>query len=323
MPQSGVLHITADNGYEVWLNGEYVGGAQVMGDWQNSNRTEPFVHSQGWQSVENYDVSAKLQKGANTLIVTAANEYRGALDNEETGTAESNPAGVIFELKATSNIACSNDDDGDDGPVCSEYAISFTSVPQHVAPGSSFTVSGTLNPSEGTEDLSGKTVMVDGVAVSVSGNSWTTQLTAPETTGDHLVTASYVNPCEATFSKSTTVDVKTPSPARGATMGGYCGDGWHKENGQCVENPKPKPAPEEHHETQSSGLDVTKETPIVEDKKAPDPTVPLDLAAHNDDGSLLTGNVAGAGMGASWIWLLILAGVIVAGLGIYAYRRHK
>ncbi|MDI6450912.1 alpha-L-rhamnosidase N-terminal domain-containing protein [Anaerobaca lacustris] len=95
---SGQLRITADNGYEVNINGNFVGDAQVYGDWKTSNFTQAFVDVDGWQSVETWDVTGFLQGGANTMSIVAANEYMGPLDGQSNGTVDSNPAGLIFEL---------------------------------------------------------------------------------------------------------------------------------------------------------------------------------------------------------------------------------
>jgi hypothetical protein len=97
-PTVGTLYITCDNGYEAWLNGVLVGSAQLGAGWEASNRTESFVNSDGWQSVEGWPVSGLLVHGTNTLIVKAANEYAGPLDNGPDGTIDGNPAGLIFQL---------------------------------------------------------------------------------------------------------------------------------------------------------------------------------------------------------------------------------
>ncbi|MCK9356124.1 MAG: hypothetical protein M0R22_03100, partial [Dehalococcoidia bacterium] len=104
-PGEGDLWITVDNGYEVYLNGTFVGTAQVHNvngtDWQDSLRYEAWVNGHGWESVEHFDVSALLVSGVNTLIIETANEYMGQADNQITGTVSANPAGLIFELTYT------------------------------------------------------------------------------------------------------------------------------------------------------------------------------------------------------------------------------
>jgi hypothetical protein len=54
-----------------------------------------------WTSVEAWNVSALLVHGTNTLTVTGVNEYMGELDGEPTGTIDTNPAGLIFQLDLT------------------------------------------------------------------------------------------------------------------------------------------------------------------------------------------------------------------------------
>jgi Mor family transcriptional regulator len=102
-PSSAILHITADNGYQVWVNGNPVGSAQVapVPGWATSNLKEASLNSQGWQTVESYTVNpAFFNVGANTLEVLAGNEYFDTDDsgNPSSGTASNNPGGVIFEL---------------------------------------------------------------------------------------------------------------------------------------------------------------------------------------------------------------------------------
>jgi hypothetical protein len=96
-PTAGTLHITCDNGYQAWLNGNLVGSDGLFPGWETSNRTNSFVYG-GWTTVEAWDVSGLLKTGTNTLIVKAANEYHGTLDGETLGTIDNNPAGLIFQL---------------------------------------------------------------------------------------------------------------------------------------------------------------------------------------------------------------------------------
>jgi len=99
-PTGGTLYITCDNAYEVYLNDTItsVGRAQFGTGWETSNLTKAYVDTTHWQSVENYDVSALLQRGTNILVIKAANEYMGTLDDQADGTVDSNPAGLIYEL---------------------------------------------------------------------------------------------------------------------------------------------------------------------------------------------------------------------------------
>ncbi|MFC1789777.1 PKD domain-containing protein, partial [Patescibacteria group bacterium] len=98
IPGTSTLYITADNGYEVSINGSVVGDAQVSGDWETSDLTQSFVDTTNWQSVETLDVTSNLHTGANVLNVTVANEYMGPLDGQANGTIDSNPAGLIYKL---------------------------------------------------------------------------------------------------------------------------------------------------------------------------------------------------------------------------------
>jgi len=105
-PNGATLHMTVDNGYAVWINSHLVGCAQVepawadpcigcCEGWETSGLTESFVHTDGWDNVETYTIPASsLVAGTNTLVILAANEQMDG------GTAGSNPAGLIYWLKA-------------------------------------------------------------------------------------------------------------------------------------------------------------------------------------------------------------------------------
>lgn len=97
-PTSGTLHITCDNGYEVYLNGTFVGSAQLGAGWETSNLTQTYVDTDNWQSVESYNVLSMLKPGINVLLIKAANEYMGSLDGQSDGAISSNPAGLIFKM---------------------------------------------------------------------------------------------------------------------------------------------------------------------------------------------------------------------------------
>lgn len=96
---SGDIYITADNGYELCLNGEFVGSDQLEAGWRTSDLTENYVHSQGWQDVEHYDISDYLHAGDNVFNIGTANEYMGPNDGQQYGTIDTNPAGLIYEAK--------------------------------------------------------------------------------------------------------------------------------------------------------------------------------------------------------------------------------
>jgi uncharacterized repeat protein (TIGR01451 family) len=95
---SATLYITCDNGYEAYLNDQFVGSAQLGAGWRTSDLTESYVNSSGWQSVESWDITALLQSGSNTLDIGTANEQMDG------GTIDSNPAGLIFEIVITYDI---------------------------------------------------------------------------------------------------------------------------------------------------------------------------------------------------------------------------
>lgn len=100
IPKGGKLTITCDNGYEAYLNGALVGGAQVSYGWLYSNLKEGYVKTSGWQTVNEYDVSDLLSSGTNTLLIHAANEYFNTDDygNPWPGTVSNNPGGLIYAL---------------------------------------------------------------------------------------------------------------------------------------------------------------------------------------------------------------------------------
>lgn len=97
-PTGGTLYITADNGYEVSVNGTLVGSAQVFDsggtDWEDSDLGGTYINGSAgtWTSVESYDVSSHLSKGTNTLTVLGANAQQSG------GSVTGNPGGVIYEL---------------------------------------------------------------------------------------------------------------------------------------------------------------------------------------------------------------------------------
>lgn len=114
-PVSGILYITTDNGYEAVMNSQLIGSAQLAGDWKNSLLREPRYDSygnilvagvsrQGWQSIEQYDITKKLLSGANILHITGVNEEMsnriidGFQDSSFNGTVDDNPGGLIYKL---------------------------------------------------------------------------------------------------------------------------------------------------------------------------------------------------------------------------------
>ena len=101
-PTAGTIYITCDNGYELRVNGTLVGSAQLGANWRTSNLTESFVHTDTWKSVESWNITSYLVRGANHIEIATANEYYGPLDGQSNGTIDINPAGLIFEA----NITC-------------------------------------------------------------------------------------------------------------------------------------------------------------------------------------------------------------------------
>jgi hypothetical protein len=88
-PVSGTLWITADDGYDVSVNGASVGNHGLLTGWRTSDLKYAYVPGHGiWKSVEKFDISSRLVQGTNTLFVQTANRYMGC-DNPvfvKTGT---------------------------------------------------------------------------------------------------------------------------------------------------------------------------------------------------------------------------------------------
>jgi hypothetical protein len=108
IPQSGMLHITADNCVEVWVNGVYLNRsatAKVAG-WELTNLHEASVATNGWQTVNHWAVpAASLALGANTITILAANEYYWTDDGNTPSPPyvaspyrQQNPGALIFKL---------------------------------------------------------------------------------------------------------------------------------------------------------------------------------------------------------------------------------
>ena len=98
VPTVGTLKITADNAFEASVNGSVVGDSEnLFGDWRTSDLTESYVAASSigvssWATVRTFDVLGYLLAGANSLAVTGVNEQA------DSGTIDSNPAGVIYRL---------------------------------------------------------------------------------------------------------------------------------------------------------------------------------------------------------------------------------
>jgi hypothetical protein len=79
---SGSIDITADNGYELSVSGNPIGGDGSM-------------HINGpdykeWSTIETYDITSAITSGTNTISVRALNWFSG-------GSSSSNPAGFTFK----------------------------------------------------------------------------------------------------------------------------------------------------------------------------------------------------------------------------------
>lgn len=93
LPVRGSISITADNGYEIAMNGTMIGSAQLTTEdgWPGSIPVVP-AGADEWKTVEHWDLLDQLVEGENVLSVTGVNFARpvGA-------TINNNPAGVIYE----------------------------------------------------------------------------------------------------------------------------------------------------------------------------------------------------------------------------------
>lgn len=102
-PTGGTLWITADNGYEAYLNDTLVGSDGLSGDWRSSDLTESYVTTAmaAWSSVENYSLTGLIE-GDNTFDFATANEYFNTDDGHgAAGAVDSNPGGLIYEAEIT------------------------------------------------------------------------------------------------------------------------------------------------------------------------------------------------------------------------------
>lgn len=89
----GSLQITADNAYEILLNGTVIGADGVL---------DPGSIDLSWTSIETYPFNA--QPGVNEILIRAIN-YRDSFDRND---PQLNPAGVVFSAEITY----------DKGPTC-------------------------------------------------------------------------------------------------------------------------------------------------------------------------------------------------------------
>ncbi|MDD1670163.1 MAG: DUF2341 domain-containing protein, partial [Methanomicrobiales archaeon] len=116
---SGTLWITADDGYNLSLNGVAVGKKGLNSGWRTSNLKYAYVPGHGlWKSVEQYDlmnVFKTLKEGTNTftLSIQTANRYMGCdnyLPSGVTATDSDNPtdSGTVSLVASTGSdlVAC-------------------------------------------------------------------------------------------------------------------------------------------------------------------------------------------------------------------------
>ncbi|OGY62496.1 MAG: hypothetical protein A3G58_01355 [Candidatus Colwellbacteria bacterium RIFCSPLOWO2_12_FULL_46_17] len=107
VPTLGDLHLTADNAYEVWVNGTFVtrSATAKLAGWETSNLHEANVGTSGWQTVGSVDIEPYLAGGENTLTILAGNEYFFTDDGNAPVPAlqsnpykQYNPGAMIFAL---------------------------------------------------------------------------------------------------------------------------------------------------------------------------------------------------------------------------------
>ena len=193
-----------------------------------------------------------------------------------------------------------------------------------------FNVTGTLDVFEGTTDMTGAVVLVNGYGTIVSGNNWSIEFTAPAESGEYLIVAEYVTSCNESFWTSTNVTVLPEEIVEESVVytstsnggGGGCYDGWHKvKGGGCERDARPAVTTVEEEDNGNvnaapeSELAETPEPEQIVDETAPAPT-------GTDGENLLTGQVTGGTNWASWWWLLaLLAGIAILGGGYYAWRK--
>jgi hypothetical protein len=112
----------------------------------------------------------------------------------------------------------------------------------------------------------------------------------------------------------------------GAYTGGSSGDcsaGYTDVNGACVKNKTPTVAPPSNtgSDLQETGSDTTTENADGTSDNGVQTPAPESTSTTPPEGNLLTGNVAGAGLGASLWWLIALGALILVGLGYWFIRR--
>jgi len=103
-PVNAVLHVAADNGFEVWVNNSaHHRNPALAAGWELTTLHEAGLPGAAWNTVGQYTFSAaNLVQGLNTLYVLAGNEYY-AEDDGNGGTPAwfNNPGATIFQLDVT------------------------------------------------------------------------------------------------------------------------------------------------------------------------------------------------------------------------------
>jgi hypothetical protein len=113
VPASGTLWITADDGYNVSLNGVPVGSEGLNNGWRTSTLKYAYVPGHGlWKSVEKYNLTKTLIQGTNTFYIQTANRYMGCdnyLPPGVTATDSDVPpsdSGLAISLPSGSLVTC-------------------------------------------------------------------------------------------------------------------------------------------------------------------------------------------------------------------------
>ena len=108
IPGNGTLHVAADNGWEVLINGEYLArSSTVVAGWETSNLHQAYLTTSGWQTVGDAVVpSSMFDTGENTITILAGNEYYDNDDSPNTDVPayradpyrQLNPGALIFKM---------------------------------------------------------------------------------------------------------------------------------------------------------------------------------------------------------------------------------
>lgn len=107
-PKDSVLHIAADNAWEISVNGTYIARSSTIfnNDWKTSDLHENSVSTYNWQQVNDVLIPAStLKQGENVITIVAGNEYFANDDGNNPTPAynvnpyyEYNPGALIFKF---------------------------------------------------------------------------------------------------------------------------------------------------------------------------------------------------------------------------------